>query len=179
MFVFQVKFRIFWLEKLSRLLRLQVLVCHFGIRSEWVGTEAWCKCDESIDALSEVILPLGQAVDILSTTLRVANDSHLWLSSDFKNFVDLSWHVRHSHLSPAEVPALLKAPLTIAIINVTMWNASIVAHPDIIALINEPKWQGLIPCASFCPAFSISTIPMLHQQGQFVSMLFRQCRSFA
>ena len=107
-----------------------------------VDVEAGCEQDDSVDSLSEVVVHLAEAVDHLGCALGVADVSKLGLPGYLKDLVDVGWLVIYSHLSPGEVPPLSLGPRPVPIVDVTVSGAAVVAHPHVVAAIDELQWPG-------------------------------------
>ena len=112
---------------------------------------------------------MRESIVHLDTTLREAYVKDLVLTSLFLNHLDIGHIVIQAHLRPAKLPKRWITNVSGGAI-LTVLCATIVAHPDIIAFINQDqrKWLSLFVLIQHSSA--IETITMLHKYGAFVSL---------
>lgn len=135
-----------------RVLRIVVLACG--------------QTHKSVDTFSIIVLILGESVEDLRATRRVAHQRHFRLLGNFDDFIDESRDVVGALLTPVEVPVLLDRPRVIINVAVTVLCATIIAHPDVVTAFGE--------CAGKCriaqgiatePGVRILTSSMLEEDG--------------
>ena len=95
-----------------------------------------------------------------------------------KYFIDLCGHIIQAHFRVSKIPSLLKTPLTITIVLITIGYATIVTEPDknqmlvdIVAFIYEAQRERLVKGAGVCCIRSVAAITILEEKGKFIHIL--------
>ena len=133
--------------------------------------DARCECNKLVHVMSVVrILNLSEAVEHLSGSHRIADVVHLWPARDLNDLIHEGGDVVLAHFTPAEVPSLEGLLLVIreVWVIVAVLRASAVAHPQVIASIDQLQMHWLSILRVVKPALSIAVASRNRKDRHFV-----------
>jgi len=110
----------------------------------------WCKSNEEVDVFFHVVssLLMRHSIKHLSCTLRMANIGHILDTCLTFHKIDLCLDIVFAHFSKREIPKILPFSFVTIWIKTnmlsTVFTASVVSKPDIIAFIGKDKSWSLI-----------------------------------